>query len=35
MTFYLVSEHEDGFHGEPARTEVKEVLQAGPQQIHD
>ena len=33
--YHLIGEHEHGFHCEATRAKVKEVLQAGPQQVHD
>ena len=32
---HLVSQHEDGLHGEPPGAEIEEVLKAGAEQVHD
>ncbi|RNA05858.1 hypothetical protein BpHYR1_033557 [Brachionus plicatilis] len=33
--YHLVGEHQHRFHGEAARAKVEQVLEAGPEQVHD
>ena len=32
---HLICKHEDSLHGESSRAEVEEILETGPEKIHD
>lgn len=32
---YLVCQHQNCFHGETTRAEIKQILQTGSKQVHD